>query len=371
MGRTIARWEEERHSQVDPHRTFAHQQQIHSTSCSSKGKFLGRSRGWNSVVLELSTDPVKKNTKTNSSPRRTLLQSLDIQLRRYFDFLRLERQVAQNTLVSYEFDLAGYKEFLQKLGIDSAVKVQEDHISGFVQNLRERNLSARSVARSLSAVRGFHRFLIGEEDAKADPTQNIDSLKRTRNLPEVLSVAEIDKMLGQPDLNKVLGLRDRAILETLYATGIRVSELVNLNQSNLLFDDELVIVFGKGSKERLVPIGSSARKWITRYQKEARTVHAERGKSHDVLFLNARGTKMTRQAIWNIIRRYAQDAGIGKTVHPHTLRHSFATHLLEGGADLRAVQEMLGHADISTTQIYTHIDREYLKEVHRTFHPRG
>jgi len=168
-----------------------------------------------------------------------------------------------------------------------------------------------------------------------------------------------------------LGIRDRAILETLYATGIRVSELVNLKQANLMVDEELILVYGKGSKERLIPIGKSARHWISQYQKNARPFYAKKQKSLDVLFLNVRGTKMTRQAIWNIIRGYASAAGIKKEVHPHTLRHSFATHLLEGGADLRAVQEMLGHADISTTQIYTHIDREYLKEVHRTFHPRG
>jgi integrase/recombinase XerD len=220
-------------------------------------------------------------------------------------------------------------------------------------------------------VRGFHRFLAGEEDAVDDPTQNMESLKRGKSLPAVLSVDEVDQLLRQPDTTKPLGIRDRAILETLYATGMRVSELVNLNQANLMFDDELVLVFGKGSKERLVPIGTSARTWISHYQKTSRPVYARRGKSVDALFLNARGTKMTRQAIWNIIRTCARNAGVKKEVHPHTLRHSFATHLLEGGADLRSVQEMLGHADISTTQIYTHIDREYLKDVHRTFHPRG
>lgn len=223
----------------------------------------------------------------------------------------------------------------------------------------------------LSAVRGFHRFLIGEDESEDDPTENIDSLKRTKSLPEVLTIPEIDRILEQPLVSKPLGIRDRAALETLYATGLRVSELVDLKQSSLLLEEELLLVFGKGSKERLVPIGKSARHWIVEYQRNARSLYAKKGKSLDTLFLNARGTKMTRQAIWNIIRTYALAAGIKKVVHPHTFRHSFATHLLEGGADLRAVQEMLGHADISTTQIYTHIDREYLKEVHRTFHPRG
>ncbi len=290
---------------------------------------------------------------------------------KYFDFLRLEKQVAHNTFVSYEYDLMRYKEFLSGFDIASADQVNEDHITKFIHVLHRTHLAPRSIARTLSAVRGFHRFLIGEDESKDDPTQNIDSLKRTKSLPEVLTIAEINKILEQPDKSRPLGIRDRAILETLYATGIRVSELVGLKQSNLLFDEELVLVFGKGSKERLVPIGKSARHWIGQYQRTARLSYAKQGKSLDALFLNVRGTKMTRQAIWNIIRKYARDAEIEKEVHPHTLRHSFATHMLEGGADLRAVQEMLGHVDISTTQIYTHIDREYLKEVHRTFHPRG
>ena len=165
-------------------------------------------------------------------------------------------------------------------------------------------------------------------------------------------------------------MRDRAVLETLYATGMRVSELINLKQRDINFEEGMVLVFGKGSKERIVPIGRSARKWIQRYQRESRMKLAKKSKSLDALFLNVRGTKLGRMTVWKIIRRYARASGIKKEVHPHTFRHSFATHLLEGGADLRVVQEMLGHADIATTQIYTHIDREYLKEVHRTFHPR-
>jgi integrase/recombinase XerD len=190
-------------------------------------------------------------------------------------------------------------------------------------------------------------------------------------LPGVLSIAEIDAILKQPDIRKPLGLRDRAILEVLYATGVRVSELTSLKQSNLMFESDLILVFGKGSKERLVPIGSSAIDWVTRYQREVRIHLAKTGRSQDVLFLNFRGGKLSRAAIRDMVVKYAHAAGIKKEIHPHTFRHSFATHLLEGGADLRAVQEMLGHADIATTQIYTHIDREYLKEVHRTFHPRA
>ncbi len=298
-------------------------------------------------------------------------EELDRQFSRYFDFLRLEKQVAENTLVSYEFDLSRYREYLRGAGITAAAGVKESHVSGFIKALHELGLSPRTLARTLSAVRGFHRFLVGEEETSDDPTENVGSQKRTKSLPEVLTVEEVDEILQRPDTATPLGIRDRALLETLYATGVRVSELVTMKQSNLMSESGLVLVFGKGSKERLVPIGRSARKWIERYQKESRPLYAKREKTLDVLFLNARGTKMTRQAIWDIIRKYARAAGITKAVHPHTFRHSFATHLLEGGADLRAVQEMLGHADISTTQIYTHIDREYLKEVHRTFHPRG
>jgi integrase/recombinase XerD len=272
--------------------------------------------------------------------------ALDHEIRRWFDFLRLEKGVTQHTYHSYQFDLAKYRAFLVGRSLHSAREISEEHISDFVKELSRKNLSSRSVARILSAVRGFHRFLVGEGFLADDPTENIDTPKRSRNLPGVLSVAEIDQILRQPDTGKRLGVRDRAILEVLYATGVRVSELIGLKQSDLMFDSDLILVFGKGSKERLVPIGASAKDWVVKYQREARVHLAKGGRSQDVLFLK-------------------------KDVHPHTFRHSFATHLLEGGADLRAVQEMLGHVDISTTQIYTHIDREYLKEVHRTFHPRA
>jgi len=209
--------------------------------------------------------------------------------------------------------------------------------------------------------------------------EGIDVPKLARSLPGVLSTAEVEAILNQfdgeiaraADRKKRLLLRDRAILEVLYATGMRVSELIILKQRDLLEAEETVRVFGKGSKERLVPIGKSALRSIARYRDGGRRELEKKGETQDALFLNARGRPMTRMAIWKIVQAYTRKAGIGKEVHPHTFRHSFATHLLEGGADLRAVQEMLGHSDISTTQIYTHIDREYLKEVHRTFHPRG
>ena len=296
---------------------------------------------------------------------------LDSEIRQYFNFLRLEKGSSQHTLHSYQFDLAKYRAFLVDRNIITASRVNEEHLSDFLKELARKRLSPRSVARILSAVRGFHRFLVGEGLHDDDPTENIDTPKRSKTLPGVLSVAEIDAILKQPDIRKPLGVRDRAMLEVLYATGVRVSELTNLKQSNLMFDSELILVFGKGSKERLVPIGPSAINWVTAYQRDVRIHLAKAGRSKDVLFLNFRGGKLSRAAIRDLVVKYARSAGIKKEIHPHTFRHSFATHLLEGGADLRAVQEMLGHVDISTTQIYTHIDREYLKEVHRTFHPRA
>lgn len=313
---------------------------------------------------------MKKRAIVRPSADEEILK-LDREIRAYFDFLRLEKGVTAHTLHSYQFDLRKYRSFLVEQKITSAAHITEDHVSEFLKRLSEGRLSARSIARILSAVRGFHRFLVGEGILDNDPTENIDTPKRSKNLPGVLSIAEIDAILKQPDTRKSLELRDRAILEVLYATGVRVSELTGLKQSNLMFDSDLVLVFGKGSKERLVPIGSSAKGWVIKYQREVRHALAKPGKSQDVLFLNFRGGKLSRAAIRDMVVKYARSAGIRKKIHPHTFRHSFATHLLEGGADLRAVQEMLGHADISTTQIYTHIDREYLKEVHRTFHPRA
>ncbi|HWP83464.1 MAG TPA: site-specific tyrosine recombinase XerD [Bacteroidota bacterium] len=311
-----------------------------------------------------------RKKSARSQPPDTELP-LDREIHQYLDYLRVERSVAARTLESYRFDLQKYREFLAGKKIHTGSKVTPEQASTFLQHLTRLGLSSQSASRALSAIRGFHRFLVGENLATDDPTDLVDAPKKQKSLPGVLSYQEIEEILKQPDTSTTLGLRDRAILETLYATGIRVSELIELKLPNLLFDEELILVFGKGSKERLVPIGSSARTWVNKYLKHSRTRLAKPGKSFDYVFLNAHGRRLTRAAIWNIVSRYTQGAGIRKNVHPHTFRHSFATHLLEGGADLRAVQEMLGHADISTTQIYTHIDREYLKEVHRTFHPRG
>ncbi len=293
----------------------------------------------------------------------------------YLHYLALEKNASQNTIASYKLDLNRYMAFLEHNHVRTVDAITELDATRFLGSLQEEHLSPRSITRTLSAIKGFHKFLVGDGAAKLNPTESMDAPKLPRSLPDVLTQPEIEAILNQPSPSpkdrKNLWLRDKALLETMYASGLRVSEVTGLKQANILASETLIRVFGKGSKERIVPIGGSALRWIDRYKTECRPLLARRGESQDALFLNARGTSMSRMAVWNIVQVCSMKAGIGKEVHPHTFRHSFATHLLEGGADLRAVQEMLGHADIATTQIYTHIDREYLKEVHRTFHPRG
>ena len=295
--------------------------------------------------------------------------------RSYFRFLQLEKSLAGNSIEAYEHDIDRYSAFLESAGIVDFDTVEEEHISKFIRLLRETGLSPKSIARNISAVKGLHKFLIGEKKTRYDPTQNIELPKKGKHLPDVLSLEEINRVLDAADPAAETATkfvwRDRAILETLYATGMRVSELTGLTQANILEEQQLVRVFGKGSKERLVPIGEFALKWINEYKQRLRSVLADGKRSNDAVFLNHRGGPISRVSVWQIVTDYTRRAGIKKEIHPHTFRHSFATHLLEGGADLRSVQEMLGHADISTTQIYTHIDREHLKQQHRQFHPRA
>src|SRR5450759_3544525 len=294
---------------------------------------------------------------------------------KFFRFLQLEKSLATNSIDAYRRDIARYVVFLESRGVRKSTDVNDDHVTAFVHELRDLGLSAQSIARNLSAVKSLHKFLLGEKITVTDPTINTELPKRGKSLPDVLSLREINRIINatghKKSDKKQLWIRDRAILETLYATGMRVSELTDLRMSNVFFDDQMVKVFGKGSKERLIPIGIPALEWIQKYQSEVRGTVAKKHGSNDAVFLNWRGKPMTRAAIWNIVKEYARLARISKEVHPHTFRHSFATHLLEGGADLRAVQEMLGHADISTTQIYMHIDREFVTAEHRKFHPRG
>jgi len=309
--------------------------------------------------------------RTAQPTKATDHNQLRERVRSFLEYLQIEKNAARNTVQSYTLDLARYLQYLDAVRIHSVERIRSRHVTSFMALLRDMGLSPRSVSRSFSAIKSFHKFLVGDGLARNNPTENLDSPKRSKTLPDVLNQHEVNAILEQPLTAQPLGVRDKAILETLYATGMRVSELITLTQANVNLREGLVRVFGKGSKERLIPLGRAAREWISTYLSKVRAELSAKGNGRGVLFLNARGTPLSRMAIWNIVRQNALRAGVTRDVHPHTLRHSFATHLLEGGADLRAVQEMLGHADISTTQIYTHIDREYLKEVHRTFHPRG
>ncbi|HLP17481.1 MAG TPA: site-specific tyrosine recombinase XerD, partial [Bacteroidota bacterium] len=294
----------------------------------------------------------------------------------YFRFLQLEKGLASNTLEAYRRDVSLYCRFLETLGLGTLDEARDEHCSLFVRELSTTGLSAKSIARMISALKGLHRYLLGEKKLVQDPTENLDLPKIGRVLPDVLTVDDVDRILSAASPSdtihtSALWVRDRALLETLYATGIRVSEAVTLKRSDIFREQQLIRVFGKGSKERLVPIGTPALEWIERYSASVRVKLAAKKNTGDCVFLNWRGRPLSRVAVWNIVKEYTRLSGIDKEVHPHTFRHSFATHLLEGGADLRSVQEMLGHADIATTQIYTHVDRELMKSEHRKFHPRG
>ncbi len=289
----------------------------------------------------------------------------------FYNYIKLEKGLSENTLNSYLNDIKTYSEFLDSIGKISVEDATSNNISDFIAQLSELGLGNSSRMRYLSSIRGLHGYLFASGKIKNNVTDNIEMPKTGRKLPECLSIEEIELILNQPDLSNNAGIRDRAMLEVLYACGLRVSELISVKQRDILVDYEILRVFGKGNKERIVPIGKSAMFWISEYQNKARHDFLKGFVTDDALFLNQRGKPMTRMGFWKILNKYANDAGIEKKVHPHVFRHSFATHLLEGGADLRIVQEMLGHADISTTQIYTHIDREFIKEVHRTFHPRA
>lgn len=283
--------------------------------------------------------------------------------------LAIEVGLSPNTIESYRRDLERYIKFLHERKVSRIDEISEEHITGFIVVRSRQGLAANSIARNLSSIRRFHKFLVTEGYSDSDPTAVLESPKRWRKLPTVLNIGQIEKLLDQPKGDTALSIRDRAILEFLYATGVRISELSKIKRKDLLSEVGLVRVFGKGQKERIIPIGEAAVRATLRYLGEVRPSLAKEY-SEDVLFLNNRGKPLSRMGLWKILRKYVVLAGIRKKVSPHTIRHSFATHLLEGGADLRAVQEMLGHADISTTQIYTHLDREYLKQEHRDHHPR-
>jgi len=291
-------------------------------------------------------------------------------LERFTDFLTLEKGSSPRTREAYLRDVARFVAFVLLRQAVTPGDVTSRALRDFVYHLKDLGLSPASIRRNVAAVRSYFRFLLGDGVVGRDPSERLDTPQRWRRLPEVLTVAEIQKLLDSPTMDDPLYFRDRAMLELAYGAGLRVSEWIGIGVKDVMLDGGLVRVFGKGSKERLVPIGRSAIAALAIYIRELRP-RLERGGGKGALFLNARGEPLSRMGSWKILRKYVKRAGIKKRVYPHTLRHSFATHLLEGGADLRAVQEMLGHADISTTQIYTHVDREYLRQVHRRYHPRA
>ncbi len=297
------------------------------------------------------------------------------ELKLYLQFIRVEKGLAENSILSYRRDLERYLRYVEvRLRVRNLSDLTLEQIELYLAELAETGLTASSVARNLSSIRGFHEFALVEKLADSNPAELIEQPGRTKRLPEILHPEEVNAILEKPDRTTRTGVRDAAILELLYATGMRVSELTELQQDGLFFEIGFIRVIGKGNRERLVPVGDAAQKALEHYLETARDSFISKkdpDKAKNRLFLNRRGSPLSRVSVWNIVKNYAERAGITKNVYPHIFRHSFATHLLEGGADLRAVQEMLGHASILTTEIYTHVDRSFLHQVHKEFHPRA
>lgn len=292
-------------------------------------------------------------------------------LQDYMTMLKVERNLARNSLESYERDLQQYHQYLKtELKLKTIRNVTLGHIRSFVRKLSNRGLAANSIKRAVSSIRTYHNFLSAEGHMKDNPAQLLDTPKIPRKLPNVFTIQEIDKILGIIPENAPMAQRDLAIFEMMYSCGLRVTELCDFKTSDILWDSEMIRVQGKGSKQRFVPIGPIARENLKNYLNHERNTLADKNPNVAEVFLSRNGRKLTRMMIWVLLKKWTESAEVKKEVSPHTLRHSFATHLLEGGADLRSVQEMLGHTDITTTQIYTHLDKEHLKEVHRTYHPR-
>jgi integrase/recombinase XerD len=294
---------------------------------------------------------------------------MEVYYEAFFDYLKVEKGLSTNTIIAYKRDLNKYQEHLREKGIESFNKVTRKEIGDFLFFLRK-NIQPNSISRILSTIKSFHRFLLREKLASVDPSELIESPKIERKLPSFLNINEVTRILKISNLKKHHGIRERAILELMYATGLRVSEIASLKQADLNLEVGFLKCKGKGSKERIVPFGKTAEHFLSKYLEEARAKLLGKGDS-PYLFLRQGGKRLSRQSIWKIMKKVVSKAGITKKVSPHTLRHSFATHLLEGGADLRSVQEMLGHASITTTQIYTHINQVRLKDIHNKFHPRA
>jgi integrase/recombinase XerD len=298
---------------------------------------------------------------------------MEAEKKAWLRYLKLEKGVSGPTLDAYTRDIKRYLSFItESLQIRDAGGITLDHIELFLRELAAMELDPATIARNISSIRGFHSFLMGDGITTANPAELVDLPKKARILPDILHPEEVFRMLDSPDTDTPAGKRDRALLELMYACGLRVSEVVNMEQTQLYFDIGFIRVFGKGSKERLVPVGGHAVKAVEDYMKNARPLWIkDLRKTGNRVFLNQRGTPLSRMSMWKIVRDAARQAGITKAVYPHILRHSFATHLLEGGADLRAVQDMLGHVSILTTEIYTHVDRSFLHQVHKQYHPRA
>lgn len=292
-------------------------------------------------------------------------------LENFLNHLALERSLADNTLLSYRQDVQRYLSFLNQQQIASVEGVTPRVIQDYTELLTNLGLTSNSIARNFSAIRTFHKYLILEGYTDKNPTELLETPRLRRRLPEVLSIEEVVQILEAPEIDTPEGIRDRAMLEVFYGAGLRVSELINLKLEQIFFEEEILRIMGKGNKERFVPIGGQALYWLKNYIGAVRPGYAKGLVSRGQVFLNRFGKPFSRMGIWNIVQKHVLGAHISRRVYPHIFRHSFATHLLENGADLRAVQEMLGHTDISTTQIYTHVTRQYLKEEYKSYHPRG
>ena len=290
-------------------------------------------------------------------------------LNQFLNYLKVEKGLAKNTIVSYRSDIVKYLRFLEKNKVNLSESSHRE-VGAHLRELKKQRISSSSIARGLGAIRTFHRFLLAEGYLKNDPTFLVDSPLVSKPLPDVLTAAEVENFLTRIEGAKKEATRDRAIMELLYATGMRVSEIASLKLTDVNINSNYVRCFGKGGKERIIPFGREASFWLKKYLKSSRGLFPRANLSLH-LFVNKRGQRLTRQRLWELTKNHARRVGMGKKLSPHTLRHSFATHLLQGGADLRSVQEMLGHADISTTQVYTHVDRARLKSIHSKYHPRG
>lgn len=288
----------------------------------------------------------------------------------YFHYLQIERGLSHNTITSYRRDLIQYKQFIKKKQIANWNEVNRHHIVQFLATLKEKNKSSATISRMISSIRSFHQFLVNDQIVTTDVSIHIELPRQGRSLPDVLSLEEVEKLLNIKEKGP-LAIRNKAMLELLYATGLRVSELIDLEMNNIHLTMGFVRCIGKGNKERIVPIGTLAIEALDNYIENARPTLVRRNRTETKFFVNHHGRPLSRQGFWKLLKKSALEAGLTKTITPHTLRHSFATHLLENGADLRSVQEMLGHADISTTQIYTHVSKSRLSDTYKQFHPRA